>query len=218
MSLEKIIRIAKTKIPTIYGYIWFLCFDFGEREVFVISNKLKPKDPLNLRIHSSCFTSEIFGSLKCDCKLQLDLFLDKLGKEKKESFSLFYFPDHEGRGIGIFNKIRVYEVQRKLSLDTYEANKHLNLPIDARDYKPTIEILKYFKIKKVILYTNNTEKLDFLKKAKIKVTRSPHIVEPKSFYALKYLQTKALKGKHLIDLDFLNSLIFKKNEKETTNI
>jgi GTP cyclohydrolase II len=218
MSLDKIIRVTKTKIPTNYGNIWFFCFNFGERDVFLISNKLKINNPLNLRIHSACITSEIFGSLKCDCKLQLDLFLNILGKEKKESYALIYFPDHEGRGIGIFNKIKVYEVQRKLNLDTYDANKHLKLPIDARDYKPTIEILRYFKINKVILYTNNPNKFKFLKNYKIDVIRKPHIAKPNSFYSLKYLQTKIIKGGHLIDIENLNKIIFKEYEENKSNI
>lgn len=115
--------------------------------------------PINLRLHSVCFTSEIFGSLKCDCEYQLKKFLGFFNR--KETFMLVYFLNHEGRVIGFFEKIRAYELQRVLNLDTYEANLYLGHQADLRDFSKIFDILDYFKIRDIILYTNNQKKLNF---------------------------------------------------------
>jgi GTP cyclohydrolase II len=202
MKKIKTIKFAKTVISTKHGRIWVFCFNFGKENVLVVSNKPNLKNPLHLRIHSACITSEVFGSLRCDCRIQLDLFLEKLYKEKRKCYALFYFCNHEGRGIGIFNKIRVYEVQRRLKLDTYEANRYLNLPIDARNYEPAIRILEHFKISRVFLYTNNIEKIKFLESHGISVIRKPLLAFKNiSDYCLEYLRTKAIKGGHLINIE-----------------
>ncbi len=194
-------EFSKTKIPTIYGELYFWCFKFDDQEVYVITNKLRLTNPVNLRLHSACFTSEIFGSLKCDCKNQLNKFLNQM--KSKDSYMLVYFPSHEGRGIGFFNKLKVYEVQRKLNLDTYEANKFLGFPIDKRDFSLTIPILKHFKVKDIILYTNNPYKISFIKKLKeagFKILKRKEIISFNgSSYCLNYLLTKIKKGNHLID-------------------
>jgi GTP cyclohydrolase II len=210
MKKIKTIKFAKTVISTKHGRIWVFCFNFGKENVLVVSNKPNLKNPLHLRIHSACITSEVFGSLRCDCRIQLDLFLEKLYKEKRKCYALFYFCNHEGRGNGIFNKIRVYEVQRRLKLDTYEANRYLNLPIDARNYEPAIKILEYFKISTVFLYTNNIKKIKFMERHGINVIRKPLLASRNiSAYSLEYLKTKAERGGHLINIEHLKKMIKK---------
>lgn len=204
MSSKNTCQPVITRIPTIYGNLWFFAFRINNQEIIVISNKKKPQNGANIRIHSCCFTSEIFGSLKCDCSDQLKEFLNLMNRNKKESFLLFYFLNHEGRGIGLFNKLKAYELQRKLNLDTYQANEYLNLPYDMRDFSPAVDILRYFKINKVNLFSNNPHKIDFLKKAKISVNVKKIFVKPKSRYALNYLLIKAEKGGHIIKNDIYN--------------
>ncbi len=207
-------EIAKAKVPTKYGDFWFYDFKFEDgQEVYVILNKDKKnlKNPVNLRLHSACFTSEIFGSLKCDCKSQLKEFLSLF--ENKESFMLIYFPYHEGRGIGFFEKIKAYNLQRKFNLDTYEANLFLGHKKDSRDFSKTFLILDYFKVKKVILYTNNPKKIAIFKNSKIQVETKRLIVFQLSRYSFDYLKTKSLKGGHLIKENDLNKIIKNLNLK-----
>lgn len=210
MSVRNDLKPVITQIPTTYGNLWFFAFEINNQQIIVVSNKKKPKNGANIRIHSCCFTSEIFGSLKCDCYDQLKEFLNLMRENKGESFLLFYFLNHEGRGIGLFNKLKAYELQRKLNLDTYQANEYLNLPHDMRDFTPTIDILRYFKINKVNLFSNNPQKINFLKKAKIPVNVKKLFVNPKSHHALSYLLVKAEKGGHIIKNDIYN-LINKRN-------
>lgn len=209
-------EIARAKVPTKYGDFWFYDFKFQDgQEVYVILNKEKKylKNPINLRLHSACFTSEIFGSLKCDCKSQLKEFLNLF--KNKESFMLIYFPYHEGRGIGFFEKIKAYNLQRKLNLDTYEANLYLGHKEDLRDFSKAFKILNYFKVKKVILYTNNPKKIDIFKNSKIKVETRRLIVFQLSKHSFDYLKTKSLKGGHFIKEDDLNYILKKiNNDKE----
>ncbi|BCX15602.1 MAG: hypothetical protein KatS3mg097_494 [Candidatus Parcubacteria bacterium] len=194
MTLKPVI----TKIPTDYGNFWFFGFKIDNQEVLVIATKKNPKNGANIRLHSSCFTSEIFGSLKCDCADQLKEFMILMNKNRRDDYLLIYFLNHEGRGIGLFNKLRAYEAQRKFNLDTYQANEYLGLPHDMRDYSPVIEILRYFNLTKVNLFSNNLTKLEFLKKNGIIVNIKNFFVKPKSQYAFQYLLAKAKKGSYII--------------------
>ncbi|MCS7184057.1 MAG: GTP cyclohydrolase II RibA [Patescibacteria group bacterium] len=187
-----------TKIPTIYGDLWFFGFKFEDEEIVAISNKRKIKNPINLRIHSCCFTSEIFGSLKCDCVQQLNQFMKLMGEDKKNNYLLIYFLNHEGRGIGLLNKLKVYEVQRKLKLDTYEANKYLGFDYDHRNFDKAIYILNYFKIEEITIFSNNPQKVKILKERGFNISIKKFLVRPPSTYALHYLMTKAERGGHFI--------------------
>ncbi|GIW65046.1 MAG: hypothetical protein KatS3mg093_025 [Candidatus Parcubacteria bacterium] len=210
----KSLKPAITKIPTVYGNLWFFGFNINGQEVVAITNKKLIRYEANLRLHSCCFTSEIFGSLKCDCAHQLENFLRLMANNRKDNYLLIYFLNHEGRGIGLFKKLMVYEVQRKLNLDTYQANEYFNLPHDARDYTLAIPILNYFKIKKISLYSNNPDKINFLKKEGFIVKINKLFVEPKSQEALNYLLTKVKKGGHLIRNEVYQ--ILAKNLNETS--
>lgn len=192
------IKKTVTKAPTIYGDFWFFCFNVNGEEVLAISNKKYFRENVRLRLHSCCVTSEIFGCLKCDCSNQLEKFLTLMGKDKKNNYLLIYFLDHEGRGIGLFNKIMTIEVQRKLGLDTYEANEYFGFPVDCRDYSLSIPILKHFKLKNIILYSNNPTKIKFLREHGFKVRTHKLFTPPKSKDAVDYLYIKAIKGGHLI--------------------
>lgn len=214
----KSFKVSKTKIPSVYGHLWIFAFKFPNEEIIALTNKLKPKDPVNLRLHSACLTSELFGSLKCDCKSQLEKFLNFF-HNKKDNYLLIYFPSHEGRGIGFFNKLKVYEAQRKYNLDTYQANRYFGFPDDLRDFNHAIDILNYFQIKHIILYTNNPLKIEFFKKLKkygINFQRREFLTPPISSFCLNYLLTKQEKGHHLIEKKKLMVYFKKLNDKENT--
>jgi GTP cyclohydrolase II len=134
--------------------------EFTEHVVFVKGDVIN-KENILLRVHSECITGDLFGSTRCDCGLQLDLVYELMSKE--EDGIIIYLRDHEGRGIGLSNKIRSYKIQEEEKLDTIDANLRLNFKEDHRSYKDAIEILKDLKVKSVNLLTNNPQKVKELK-------------------------------------------------------
>lgn len=150
-----------------------------------------------VRIHSSCITGDLMGSQKCDCGYQLKSAIEFMSKSK--NMSMLIYLNQEGRGLGIHNKIISYNIQEN-GWDTYQADNILGFSGDERDYKAAIEILKYFKIKKLDLITNNPEKIEYLKNNKIKVDKIIKIKPGINSHNSKYLETKKNIGKHLLKL------------------
>lgn len=150
-----------------------------------------------VRIHSSCITGDLFGSNHCDCNKQLDYSLSRISQEG----GMLIYLNQEGRGIGLFNKIKSYALQEQ-GFDTVEANQHLNLPIDCREYYIAANILKNKNLTDIRLLTNNPLKIDGLKKYGV----SNVSMEPMPIFCnehnRKYLRTKKEKLKHLINFDF----------------
>ncbi|MBI2436895.1 MAG: GTP cyclohydrolase II [Candidatus Magasanikbacteria bacterium] len=188
--------LAQTTLPTRYGNFELYVFeglDPHRDEVVITKGKIRnSKTYVPLRIHSSCVTGDIFGSMRCDCGKQLETALKTI---QKKGFGMLIYLDQEGRGIGLVNKIKAYTLQDE-GYDTVEANKRLGFASDLRNYDSVIEILRYFDIKKVELMTNNSEKIEVLKKAEFSVRRHPLWVG-RSKYNKKYLATKVSKMKHL---------------------
>src|SRR4029077_15891705 len=118
------------------------------------------RDELPVRMHSECITSEVFGSLKCDCKEQLDAALADVARR---GAGMVLYLRQEGRGIGLANKIRAYDLQSR-GADTVDANRMLGLPDDAREYHAAADMLAHFDVKSVLLMTNNPAKVDALAK------------------------------------------------------
>jgi len=163
----------------------------------LIFNQNKKKTIPTVRIHSSCLTGDLMGSQKCDCGYQLQSAIEFMSKSK--NMSILIYLNQEGRGLGIHNKIISYNIQEN-GWDTYQADNILGFSGDERDYKAAIEILKYFKIKKLDLITNNPEKIEYLKNNKIKVDKIIKIKPGINSHNLKYLETKKTIGKHLLKL------------------
>ena len=162
----------------------------------VFNSNKKISNP-TIRVHSSCLTGDLMGSQKCDCGYQLETTIDYMSKSKKVGILIYL--NQEGRGLGIHNKIISYNIQEK-GWDTYQADNILGFSGDERDYKAAAEILKYFRVKNCELITNNPEKIDFLKKNKIKVNKVIKIKPSVNQHNKKYLETKKLIGKHLLKL------------------
>ena len=163
----------------------------------LIFNKNKRIGNPTVRLHSSCLTGDLMGSQKCDCGYQLETALDYMSKSK--NMSVLIYLNQEGRGLGIHNKIISYNIQEK-GWDTYQADNILGFSGDERDYKAAAEILKFFKVKKLNLITNNPEKVKYLKKNKITVNKMIKIKPGVNPHNKKYLETKKIIGKHLLNL------------------
>ena len=162
----------------------------------VFNRNYKNSNP-TIRVHSSCLTGDLMGSQKCDCGYQLQTTIDYMSKSKK--MGILMYLNQEGRGLGIHNKIISYNIQEK-GWDTYQADKILGFSGDERDYKAAAEILKFFKVKKFDLITNNPEKIEFLRKNKFHVNKVIKIKPGVNRHNKKYLETKKLIGKHLLKL------------------
>lgn len=161
--------------------------------------KLKTGNPL-VRVHSECFTGDIFGSYRCDCGEQLETSMRKI---EEHGSGLVIYLRQEGRGIGLFNKVKAYQLQDK-GMDTAEANLHLGFPVDLRDYTMAAQILRYFDIKGLKLMTNNPLKIEGLTKLGINnIERFPLEMNANHKNA-QYLFTKKVKLGHLLKQNLLN--------------
>jgi 3,4-dihydroxy 2-butanone 4-phosphate synthase/GTP cyclohydrolase II len=147
-----------------------------------------------VRMHSECLTGDVFGSLRCDCGLQL---ADAMQRINAEGQGVVVYLAQEGRGIGLLNKLRAYELQEQ-GLDTVDANLELGLPADLRDYGIGAEILSDLGVGSVRLLTNNPRKVLGLEEHGIAVTRQVPIEHPAGEHNLEYLRTKARRLGHLL--------------------
>nr|MBS0037927.1 GTP cyclohydrolase II [Saprospiraceae bacterium] len=159
---------VKTNIPTIWGYFTLHAFSDSSDELMphlAIAKNIDTSGPVFVRIHSECFTGDLLGSTRCDCGGQFKNSMKLIGKEG----GVIIYLRQEGRGIGLINKMRAYNVQDEKGLNTIDANVHLGFEPDERSYELAVEILKFFNIEQVKLLTNNPEKISFLKRGGIDV-------------------------------------------------
>ena len=150
-----------------------------------------------VRVHSECLTSEVLGSLKCDCRAQLDRALDAIAARGR---GVLLYLRQEGRGIGLGNKIRAYALQAR-GHDTYEANRLLGFDDDLRRYDVAAEMLRHLDVRSVQLITNNPLKLDGLVQAGVKVRRRVALPSPSNPHSEHYLRVKRERTGHLITTD-----------------
>ncbi|MGH9574023.1 MAG: GTP cyclohydrolase II [Candidatus Acidiferrales bacterium] len=153
----------------------------------------RSKAPL-VRVHSQCLTGDVFTSQRCDCRAQLEFSLEKIAKEP--SGVLLYLPQ-EGRGIGLINKVRAYELQ-DAGLDTVEANRKLGFAADSRDYEFAAEALKALGINEIRLLSNNPDKVSQLEKAGVHVVQRVPCRPRTTHHSKAYLRTKQRKLGHLL--------------------
>jgi GTP cyclohydrolase II len=192
-------NVARAELPTRNGRFTIYGFK-GEgaqdEAVALVRGKLNGKTAPLVRVHSQCLTGDVLDSLRCDCRAQLELSLKKIGQAP--SGVLLYLPQ-EGRGIGLMNKLRAYQLQDG-GMDTVEANQKLGFAADARDYDFSAQILKQLGAKKIRLLSNNPEKVRQLENAGIKVVERVPCQPRVSKISRSYLQTKKKKMGHLLDL------------------
>ncbi len=190
---------AKSALPTRHAMFQFHVFSNEEgaalpSHIAMALGDLQGAENLPVRVHSECMTSEVFGSLKCDCKEQLDAALHFCGTEQK---GLVIYLRQEGRGIGLVDKIRAYALQAE-GHDTVDANRMLGLSDDTRDYTAARDILNHFGVRSIRLLTNNPAKVAALTDLGVKVrARVPIVVEPTA-YSQSYLETKRVRMDHML--------------------
>jgi len=192
-------KIAEANFPTRFGEFRIFGFEGVREDETEEALGLKLGDPspelgpLLVRIHSQCLTGDVFHSLRCDCRSQLELALDQIAAEGR---GLLIYEHQEGRGIGLLNKLRAYELQDG-GLDTVEANEKLGFKADLRDYALPGAILRYFGVKEVRLLSNNPDKVAALESAGIRVVERAPLVVPPLETTAEYLKTKRDKLGHL---------------------
>ncbi len=190
--------VAMAELPTRFGDFHIIAFENnkdGKEHVAITKGDVIGAKDVPVRLHSECLTGDVVGSLRCDCRDQLEAALKAIGK--METGMVLYLRQ-EGRGIGLINKIRAYELQDG-GLDTVEANLALGFRDDERDYAVAAHMLMSLKIDSIHLMTNNPKKIDQLTQYGIDVTkRIPHIMEANEHNKF-YLETKAAKSGHMID-------------------
>lgn len=192
---------AEAHVPTSHGSFRFLAYKdrvTGTDHLAVVSGDLTDDAPL-VRVHSECLTGEAFGSLKCECGPQLEAALDAI---EQDGGVVVYMRGHEGRGIGLINKLRAYSLQEQ-GLDTVDANLALGLPADARDYAAAAGILADLGVSRVRLLTNNTDKVTQLRELGLDVTEQVPLLVGVGPNNHQYLETKRDRMGHLIAEDDL---------------
>jgi GTP cyclohydrolase II len=192
---ERLIRYAETLLPTVHGDLRCIVYrrNDGIEQVAMVAGDVTDQKAVLCRVHSECMTSEVFGSVKCDCREQLDRALDRIAREGR---GVVIYLRQEGRGIGLGNKIRAYALQEE-GYDTVDANRELGLPDDARDYGDAAAILADLGVRSVALMTNNPSKVEGMKKLGVQVTRrEPHLVDVQG-HARHYVETKQERMGHL---------------------
>lgn len=191
-------RVATAKLPTKYGdfeIAGYRSLTSDEEFVAIFKGEMDGDVPTLVRIHSQCLTGDVFGSIKCDCGPQLHKAMEMIESEGRGAI---VYQQQEGRGIGIMNKIRAYELQDQ-GADTVEANEKLGFEVDARDYRQCAEILFDLGLCKVRVISNNPEKLAALEAAGLKIVERIPIEVNTEPPAAHYLKTKKEKMGHLLD-------------------
>ena len=200
----RLTKVAEADFPTEFGVFRIFGFEApaaagaGIEEAVVLKmGDFTDGAPPLVRIHSQCLTGDVFHSLRCDCRAQLELALNGIAEA---GGGLLIYELQEGRGIGLLNKLRAYELQDQ-GADTIEANQRLGFDSDLRDYELPGEILRYFGLKAIRLMSNNPEKVAAVEKAGVQVVeRVPclaDVLETRS----AYLRTKREKMGHLLEID-----------------
>lgn len=192
------IHLKSAQLPTRAGDFIVHAFVHSEnqQEILVLrKGAIQSDKPVLTRIHSSCLTGDVLGSKRCDCGVQLKMAMELIAQS--EQGLLFYLPQ-EGRGIGLANKIKAYAAQDQ-GLDTVDANKQLGFAADLRRYDDCATIFNYFKVRQVLLLTNNPQKIAALKLMNFDSVERVPLQAPVTEANRSYLATKSKRLGHLLD-------------------
>lgn len=190
-------KIVETRLPTRFGDFKIHLYKSevdSKEHIALVKGKINPDEPVLVRVHSECLTGDIFGSLKCDCRDQLAQSMTTI---EKEGTGVVLYMRQEGRGIGLLNKLKAYELQEK-GKDTVEANLELGFKADLRDYGIGAQILRDLGVRKIKLLTNNPKKVIGLKGYGLDIVERVPIEMPSNPENKNYLATKRDKLGHLI--------------------
>lgn len=197
----RIQKVAEADFPTEYGHFRIHGFEIlsdpqSEEVVAIIMGDISGPEPVLVRIHSQCLTGDVFHSLRCDCRAQLELALETVAASGR---GMVIYEQMEGRGIGLLNKLRAYELQ-DAGADTVEANEQLGFEADLRAYEAPAAVLSHFGVKSVRLMTNNPEKISALEQEGIAVVERIPCQAQRSARSDVYLRTKKDRMGHLLEL------------------
>ena len=190
--IEEIVRVD---LPTKFGHFKLIAFrekNTSNEHLALIKGEWQKEEPVLVRVHSSCFTGDILGSLRCDCGEQLHKAMRMVEARGK---GVILYMNQEGRGIGLVNKLKAYKLQEN-GMDTVEANLHLGFPMDKRDYGIGAQILRYLGITRLHLISNNPKKRAGLSGYGLEIVGTVPIEVDPNPHNEKYLQTKRDKLGH----------------------
>ncbi len=198
--MNTLIKQGETALPTSWGNFKMIAYSVSEAEpmphLAMIHENFDPTKPVYLRIHSECLTGDLFHSHRCDCGEQLDRAMQMAA----EKGGVVLYLRQEGRGIGLINKIKAYNLQDE-GLNTADANSHLGLEVDGRHYDIALQMMKDLKIERVHLLTNNPLKVEAVERSDIKVvSRIPLVIKAKA-ENFNYLKTKKDLMGHLYGME-----------------
>ena len=199
-AAPRLAKVAEADFPTQFGRFRIYGFEGGagdrtEEAIALAMGRLLDDSPPLVRIHSQCLTGDVFHSLRCDCRAQLEIALKSIAREGR---GLLIYERQEGRGIGLLNKLRAYELQDH-GADTVEANERLGFEPDLRSYELPAAILRYFGLRSVRLLSNNPEKVQAVENAGIGVAERVPCLAAVLDTREAYLRTKKEKMGHLLD-------------------
>ena len=188
--------ISETDLPTKYGNFKVRAYrdeETGLEPVALIVGDVRDQERIMTRVHDQCITSEVFGSLKCDCHDQL---IESMLRIQTNDSGVIIYLQQEGRGIGLANKIAAYKLQLE-GYDTVDANRKLGLPDDIRKYDFAAFILEDLKIKSIELMTNNPRKVNELKKEGVTISHRQPIITSLGVHSSSYFETKVKRMGHI---------------------
>ena len=198
MRTERIVeRMAAPLLPTRYGDFHVYAYRApvtGEEHIALVIGEITPDEPVLVRVHSQCLTGDVFASARCDCGAQLETALERIAAEKR---GVLLYLLQEGRGIGLVNKLRAYELQ-DAGADTVEANQKLGFPADQRDYGVGAQILRDLGVRRMRLMTNNPSKYVALAGYGLEIVERIPLEVPPTEHTRKYLEAKKRKMGHLL--------------------
>ncbi len=204
--------LASAPIPTRYGMFEMHVFRWNAFEsdeslglsnehVALVMGDVRGQKCVPVRVHSECLTSEVFGSLKCDCRDQLERAQTEI---TRRGYGVVLYLRQEGRGIGLANKIRAYALQA-MGADTVEANELLHLPVDARQYDVASAMLRELGVNSIELLTNNPDKVDKLRALGVRVERRIPVLVAANPFSANYLDVKRRRMQHEIPQTMLDT-------------
>jgi len=193
-------KVAEAKFPTMYGDFTIMAYKSSvdtDEHVALVMGDITENIPALVRVHSECVTGDVFGSLRCDCGDQVQMAMKKIAEEGR---GVFLYMRQEGRGIGLHNKLKAYELQDQ-GMDTVEANIALGFDADLRDYGIGAQILADLGLHDIRLLTNNPKKIVGLESYGLKVVESIRLIATPTEYNRNYLKTKQEKLEHLLTIE-----------------
>jgi GTP cyclohydrolase II len=188
-------ELARAPIPTRFGRFELHVYRWDDPNAHpalskehcaLVMGELRGRQHVPVRVHSECLTSEVFGSLKCDCREQLERAEEEIAKR---GFGAVLYLRQEGRGIGLANKVRAYALQAE-GADTVQANEQLHLPVDARTYDVAAAMLRELGVLSVELMTNNPAKVEALQRLGVRIERRLPVLVPATPFSAGYLEAK----------------------------